>query len=191
MFIIGLGHRRRVGKDTFAHILIDKLNKMGIVTEQISFSTPMYQIAEIVYGWAGFKTKEFYDNDEVAKASILPALGKTPRDILIAIGKIFREDIHNDTWIHCALTTPRNCTIGIISDVRFPNEFKLIQECGGKCVKIIRPSYPEFDDPCDSALSKQEGWDYIIENDGTLEDLNKKADEFIDMILKSDINLGV
>jgi hypothetical protein len=95
----------------------------------------------------------------------------------------------------------------IVSDVRFPNELEAIHERGGIVIHIKRPfslrfpEYSEFgfeydfnhdklcnEDPemcaklthaSETSLDNINDFDYVIENDGTIDDLLAKVDEIL------------
>lgn len=67
----------------------------------------------------------------------------------------------------------------IITDVRFPNEAQAIKDRNGLLIKINRHS--DFENaisdtihPSETQLDDYKDWDYVIENDGTIEDLIDK-----------------
>lgn len=69
----------------------------------------------------------------------------------------------------------------IISDVRFVNEIKGIRKAGGKLVRVKRPG---LDSPAwqhasetEQAEIPNEEFDLIVDNDGSLEDLDQKAQD--------------
>jgi len=58
----------------------------------------------------------------------------------------------------------------VIDDVRFPNEKKLIEELGGDCWFIIRPTLDNVSNhESETSLSFNDCWNRIIINDGTLQ----------------------
>lgn len=173
MLIIGLGHKREVGKDLVATLLHKELsvNRPELTVMKIGFATPIYEIAHKLYGWAGMRDKIFYDeNKDIKEEEALFKIDKSPRQILIEIGMMFRE-IYPETWLDFALN--READILIITDLRFPNEMKKIKKVGGLCVNVVR-DIPQVDDPSDpdNQLNNAE-WDIIISNLGTKKDLNK------------------
>lgn len=156
--ILGLGHRRGVGKDTTAKII-----KGLIGYERASFADNLYDIGKQLYEWAGFKDRLYYEENYEQKE--VPLLnGRTPRDILIDIGMKMRE-VDENIWINPII----NKDNVVITDVRFPNEFNQVKE-KGVCIKIIRPGWPESNDVADSALKNESGWDYILVNNENLRD---------------------
>tara|TARA_R110002072_G_scaffold39942_7_gene113927 strand:- start:6370 stop:7080 length:711 start_codon:yes stop_codon:yes gene_type:complete len=70
----------------------------------------------------------------------------------------------------------------IVTDVRFPNEAKAIKEKGGILIRINRPQYLDNglvirkdEHPSETALDDYDEFDYVIENDGTVQDLIDKV----------------
>jgi len=70
------------------------------------------------------------------------------------------------------------CYIGC-TDLRFPNEMQLIKDLGGKTIRINNPRIPILPNEhiSETALDDYDGFDYVITNDGTLEDLKNKIKE--------------
>ena len=66
----------------------------------------------------------------------------------------------------------------IITDVRFPNEAEAIKRYGGKVIRVNR-DYVSTEDPkhqhsSETALDNYEGFDHIVQNDGTIPELVEK-----------------
>lgn len=180
--IIGFGHQREVGKDTAALIMSRYLKTQRTDLEIISigFADPLYEVCTLLYSWAGFRDKRYYDLYKDQKDIILTPIGLTPREILIQMGTpAIREQVWDNTWLQYAMN--RESDITFISDVRFPNEAQAIIDKGGKLVKIERPGLPEITDPNDpdNQLADWDAWDFTIENDGTLREFSAKCMEVL------------
>jgi hypothetical protein len=72
----------------------------------------------------------------------------------------------------------------IITDVRFPDEAAAIRERGGLLFRINRQpaeviSMQQAAHPSETSLDKYTGWDAIIDNNSTLEDLRNTANELV------------
>ena len=96
--IVGLGHRKRVGKDTFADFLDDSLSSMGWLVVRQPFALYMKEAAHDLFKWAGLRQRIHYKLYPEEKERPLPLLGKSPRDIWIEFGNALRA-IHPDTWV--------------------------------------------------------------------------------------------
>lgn len=177
MKIIAFGHRKQVGKNLTASLLYQNLvcDHPGMKIEVVGFADPLYYIANYVYGWAGFKTKEYYEKFPHTKGVDLPALGMSPRELLIKLGtKAIRENVYDATWVDYAVKKERSCDLLVITDLRFPNEFNHIKNMNGLCIRVDRPSVPTTNDIADNALTGDYAWDHVITNDGSKRDLNTK-----------------
>ena len=188
MIIIGFGHRRRVGKDQISKFIdtILKIERPKLKVVKVSFAAKLKETTYELYKWAGLERGIFYESEQGAKLKevVLPAIGKSPRQIWIEVGNKLRE-VYADTWIDCALKNFPNADVILITDVRFPNEVAKIQIMGGKVYKIIRPGEPMSDDASDSALDGFLGWDGQIENNSDLDAFYAKADAIAREILNA------
>jgi len=130
----------------------------------------------------------------------------TPREALQLLGtEGCRNNINKDIWVHSLLKRASTKNT-VVSDVRFRNEIQMIHDHGGKIVRVKRGPEPEwFDDAIrfNKGPKKNFGWanskyrlqdlgihsseidwvgcpvDYVIENDGTIEDLGNKVEEVL------------
>lgn len=65
-------------------------------------------------------------------------------------------------------------TFCTVTDVRFPNEAQMIKDLGGFVVRIVRELPTDglaSQHPSETSLDSYEWWDWVLENNGTLEDL--------------------
>jgi hypothetical protein len=120
-----------------------------------------------------------------------------------------RNFFHEDIWINHLLRRTDPNKNYVISDIRFPNEINMIRENGGKVFRVIRGEEPEWYDIAfvENTLEPGMRWiledrnelmqqlypnvhhsewawigcemDDIIENNGSLEDLQKNVKEML------------
>lgn len=166
---LAFGCQARVGKSTAVSYLVE--NYGGV---ERSFAGNVYRILHYAQDVCQFER------------------GKD-REFLQFVGTWARNKDVN-TWIKSALRdidleSDNNV---YFSDVRFPNEFDALRKKGYIMVRIIRNSSKEiFGNKGDSShesetslLSKPlEDWDYVIENNGSIEDFYHKLDQFISIII--------
>lgn len=167
---IGLGHYRRVGKDSFANFLLQACRERdpGFSIGKRSFAYKLKQVCHELYGWAGLREPEFYEtlDGEKYREVVLPEIGKSPRQIWIDMGtKAIRRHVYEPTWLDYLLKGQHDLDVMVIPDVRFPNEAEAIRESGGVLIKIVRPGYGPGPDVADQALLGYDGWDYVIGGD--------------------------
>ena len=125
----------------------------------------------------------------------------TIRELLQRIGtEAIREQIHPNAWVNALFADYKpigdNLLEGeirklydedllypnwIITDTRFENEANAVKERGGINIRVSRPFKSDMhgQHPSETALDNYEDWDYIVENNGSLEDLVKKVKEIL------------
>jgi hypothetical protein len=120
----------------------------------------------------------------------------TPRFTLQTLGTEFGRAMEEGLWIRVmaervkTLTTTEPNSIVVITDLRFVNEATWLREQGGSVVRILRPfvtgeTANRAGVENHQSEQEQKGYDMValmthtINNDGTLEDLEKKAEAFL------------
>lgn len=177
--IIAFGYKKGVGKSTAGKFLNTylKLEMPDLKVKHISFAAKLKDISFQLYKWAGLKRGIYYETHYQEKEVVLPKLGLSPREIWIGVGNKMRE-IYSDTWISFALYGV-SADVLIITDLRFYNEAEAILSAGGIIIKINRPGLPQGTDPAEIDLDSYADykWNYIIDNSGTLQDLNSMIEK--------------
>jgi hypothetical protein len=125
---------------------------------------------------------------------------QTPRLILQLLGtEGGRETIHPNIWVN-ALMTDYDCPCDmerkkgqsyscmqctgkpnwIITDMRFPNELNAVKSRNGITIRVNRPETDHLagDHASETALDNSK-FDYIITNDGTIEDLIEIVEQIL------------
>ena len=198
--IIGLVGFIGSGKGTVADLLV---SNHGFIKE--SFANSVKDAVSVVFGW----DRSLLEGDTVDSRAWREQpdefwsrkLGKefSPRLALQLMGtEAGRNVFHTDLWVH---TVERRCIPNrnyVIADVRFPNEIKAIQEMGGKVIRVKRGPNPDWyytaldfnmkagtEKPDDSIHFSEWAWigtalDAVVDNNRTVDDLNKKVDMLVD-----------
>jgi hypothetical protein len=86
----------------------------------------------------------------------------------------------------------------VITDLRFTNEVEGIHRLGGLVIRVDRPedqippaTTPDEDQhESETALDGYSQWDFIVENTGTLRDLQRKIENLVTLALLDDLNLN-
>jgi hypothetical protein len=207
--IIGLVGFIGSGKGTVGDILEQK----GFVKD--SFAKPLKDACSVMFGWP----RELLEGDtEVSrkwreKPDVFwsERFGKefSPRLALQLMGtEAGRNVFHEDIWVTSLLNRSKGKDV-VVTDVRFKNEVKFIQDNGGIVIRVKRGEEPEWYESAESvnkgpkknmswSISKhkmetsnihQSEWDWIgsefdfvIENDGTVNDLGNKVNELLQFI---------
>jgi len=194
--IIGLVGFIGSGKGTVGDLLVEQ----GFIKD--SFAKPLKDAVAVMFGWP----RELLEGDtEVSRSwreksdsywSEKFGYEFTPRLALQLMGtEAGRNVFHEDLWVISLLNRAKNKDV-VVTDVRFQNEIKYIQDNDGVVVRIRRGSEPEWyslaEDAnqgfssaimgmADKCIRKSE-WDwigsefnYVIDNKGTLQDLGNEV----------------
>ena len=109
----------------------------------------------------------------------------TPRWVLQYFGtEVMRGNMYDGIWVDSCLGRYKGDNT-VISDTRFVNEIKKIKAKGGKIICVKRGELPTQKEMQERGAHKSEwdwldsSFDYVIHNNGTLEDLYKKVDDLI------------
>jgi len=167
--IIAFGHRKRVGKNVAAKEAKRYLvHRYGYDSRRVwvcGFADELKRICADLYGWAGMRHIEWYEDYPEDRDEVLPAIGKTPRQIWIDFGtKAVREHVYASTWCDYLLRRDvgdSTCAF-VISDLRFPDEFEAVKKRGGLCVKLVREPYVDDADVADLALEDETRWGHSV-----------------------------
>ena len=142
--IIALGGLKRSGKDTFAGILAAAASTHRLTPHRIAFAEPLRRAAAAAYD---VPIAEF--SDDQIKDVIHPAWGITRRQMLINVGEAMRS-IDADHWTKLLvrsvdsfetavrLYTPTQRPLHIVTDLRLPNEAKVLLDLGATLVLVVR-----------------------------------------------------
>jgi hypothetical protein len=204
MNLIGISGKIGAGKDTVG-IIIRQLGftNNGGTWENMKFAGKLKIIASLL---TGIPIEKFEDQE--FKKTILGSEWGRPtkqnplnaiepfkditfvemmsvRDLLQKLGtEAMRNGLHENVWVNALFADYTEDKQWVITDVRFPNEFKAIKEKGGIVIRVNRPghgnSMKELAEahPSETALDGHE-FDYVIENNGNLEQLISKVKEIL------------
>jgi hypothetical protein len=180
---VGLGHYKRTGKDTFANALVASLYGRQPTLKVIkrSLAWKLKQICFELYAWAGLREPEFYETPEGERLRevVLPAIGKSPRQIWIDFGTpAVREKVYDRTWLDYLFKSKHDADIVIVPDVRFLNEITTMETMNAALIKVVRPGYGPGKNRPDRELLGYRGWHNVIGEEGTMQSLQRWADRY-------------
>lgn len=171
--LVVLGHKKGVGKDTLASLMVDRL---GFV--RVSFAAKLKAICRDL-----FDLDRDHLENHVLKEKIDERYGLTPRQILQKFGtEAVRNQVWDKTWTNYVFkkTIPLLCqnkfTKFVITDCRFKNEIEgtidfSIKNQGVKIrttfVEVTRKNDDKKLDhhPSEQDLNSWQGWDFTVVND--------------------------
>jgi dephospho-CoA kinase len=171
--IIGVGHVARVGKDEVAKILVEhhgftRLAFADALKQLVYETQPEVRAMVDRVGWEQGKT-------------VYPDHVRKP---LVDVGNAARRILGENVWVNAVAAQVEPGRDYVIPDTRYMNEIRWVQKhCGangfGYVVKVNRPGVEALPNVADQALANWDGWDGVIENDGSLSDLKVKVEKLL------------
>jgi len=174
------------GKDTVAKRLV---KKHGFKRD--SFAKSLKDAVGDIFNWdrklLEGKTKKSREWREQPDKFWSEKMDKevTPRWVLQYFGtEVMRKGMHDAIWVDSVISRYKGKPT-VISDTRFQNEIKTIKAHSGKIICVKRNPIPsrEWMEVHHHHLSEWDWigaeFDYTIENNGTVDDLNLKIDSII------------
>ena len=174
MQIILIGGKARSGKSTIANFMVEELKKQGKKPCELQIGQYIKYYAMKYFNWDG--------KEETKPRSLLQELGTE------VIRNKIDPDFHIDRLIQDIEVLSYFYDTFIVSDVRMPVEIEKPKTKFDNVVtlKMVRESdelnSKEQKHVTETALDSYEGFDYIINNDKTLEDLEIKAKDILERI---------
>ncbi len=165
--------KARNGKDTVADLIIKNYQNSGLKILKLAYGSYIKMYAKNISNWDG--------NEETKPRELLQQLGtdliRNKIDELLFVNRIC-EDIKVYSYFFDAL---------IISDVRMKNEMEIPEALFDNVVKIkvVRPNFEtpltetEQNHKTECDLDNYNDYDYIINNDSDLNELEKKVNDIL------------
>jgi hypothetical protein len=183
--LLGLGGKSGAGKSTAADYLTQRY---GLV--QVAFADRLKQVARMLFDWELEMVAGPRRHEALPGLPLSPdGEAVTPRRIMQALGDFGRQ-WWPDIWVYHLLGQTEKWQargLGVVvPDVRFRNEAAALRTLGAKLVLIRRPGAGLAGEPgahaSETELDGWQGWDYVIGNDGGLEELQEKLAAVIEEI---------
>jgi hypothetical protein len=195
--IIAISGKIGSGKSTVGDIF----EKQGFQLD--SFAKSVKDICSILFGYDRNKIDGSTPADRLWREKVdknhtnLMEKDFTPRDAMVLVGTEFgRNMIHPNIWIETLFNRYDKNTDLLITDLRFPNEYEEIKKRGGIVIRINRPNLTKLTNLnsvnndsnhiSECALDNY-NFDYVINNNTTLYDLEIKVLNIINEIKKTNI----
>ena len=173
--ILALGHRSGVGKDTLAGILVEE---HGFV--RLAFADALKAVLGAVRPYLGRDIADAIAElgIEEAKRSPIPV-----RAVLIDLGNAVRAHVSPDAWVLAVTRKIDEAPDGlfVITDLRFPNEVRMLRDRGAYLVRVDRAAAPVSHDVSDCALEGFDQWDAIVDNSGSLRYLAAQVEHLVEL----------
>ncbi len=180
--IIGFSGFARAGKDTCADITKEMLPGYS----RSSFAHRLKYECSLMLSMVDDDFPNLFETEDKVKY----------RDFLVFWGK-FRRKQQEDYWIKNLEDEKSNpvSTKTIISDVRYPNEAQWIWKQGGIVILVERPGVGPANEEEGQSIQTiilERHYNYVLLNDGSLEDLKEKIIKLISEIIYAErVHKGV
>lgn len=169
--LIGLCGAAGSGKSTVAKILLARH-----YCAPVALADPIYKAVAAITGLDEDRLK-----DRDFKERPIEWLGKSPRFLLQTLGTEWGRDlVSSDIWVTICrrrIEAIQKHGYGVsVADVRFVNEAVALREMGGVIWRIRRPSAEAVESHSSEAGLPDELVDEVLDNDGSVADLQRLVD---------------
>ena len=139
--LLGLSGKKRVGKNLAAQYIRDILHKKdpSLLTGDIAFADGVKYVAAEALSVNRMTFFEDKNKEKTFRIGMNTVL--TGREILQKVGtEMFRETLCDDFWVFRLMKVikAQPAFFFIITDVRFPNEVKAVENMGGIIIHLNR-----------------------------------------------------
>ena len=173
--LIGISGKIGAGKDAIGSFL-----QYQYGYDVIKFADKIKEMASILTN-----TDITLHKTQEGKQTYLDEWGMSIREFQQRLGtEAMRNGLHPDTWVIATLSHFKPNYKWVVTDVRFKNEAESILSRGGQLIRVDRPNnpFPQSDHPSELDLDDFY-FEHKIVNNGSLDDLNTRANEVLTSIV--------
>lgn len=202
--LIGISGKIASGKDTVADIIVANFRSIGGDGNRPAGKWEKWEIrrfaARLKETVAVLTRTSLADNYTRGGKQKIPAGFSDSLGVLQQkVGTALREHISDNVWIHTTLcdffdAIPEDQESRpnvIVTDVRFHNEAEAILKLGGVLIRVNgdptgcrKFDSRDLEHPSETQLDDYTGFTWVLENDGTLEELAKSVKSVAELIIK-------
>jgi uncharacterized short protein YbdD (DUF466 family) len=183
--ILALSGKIGSGKDTAVECLTEHFLGLDKTVIHLKFANALKRASAIITGMP--------ENDQYTKegkGKTIPGLNMTVGEFQQQCGTVLREHINQNIWVNAVLNQIKNDPtarhVYLISDCRFKNEARKIQEMGGMVIRLNRTKVDaeliggrDTSHVSETDLDDYADFDFVYQNDGTIEELNQAIIGFL------------
>jgi len=179
--LIGLCGYAACGKDTAAQVLIEEFS-----FQRVAFAEPIkHALLALDPFVPGTEPGSFLRLSELSETLDWTKIKEYPevRRLMQILGtEVGRNLFDPDIWVKLAeskLASTLSVGNTVVTDVRFPNEARLIKRHGGTLVRLVRPGLGPVNEHLSDRASESWTYDYHIENGDDVTSLHQKMRELV------------
>ena len=179
-FIIGVSGYAQAGKNTVGAVLnvrheFAERSFAEPMREAIYKLNPAVPVAQGEYPWEPLR--DLVDEYGWDKAKVdFPDIRRLLQVFGTEVGrKMFGEDF----WVDQAFRGIKDLRQVVFTDTRFPNEAQRIKDNGGTVWRVTRPGVEATNGHASETSLDDWNFDYVINNNSTLEDLEVQVDNAV------------
>lgn len=201
MYKICISGKANSGKDTVASLLYKEFNGPDNLDNfvKIALADP---IKEIIMTMFPDTEKDILYGPSKNRSNIIPNSFKngkplTYRQLLQDIGTEVGRSYNENIWLDIASFKEKQaqkdgCGMFVVGDVRFRNEFNFFRDRLYLMIRVVRNNCSNMThaSEVEQELIQNNEFDYIIENNGTLEDLQNKIHQIWQSLPKQEKPTG-
>ncbi len=189
---IAITGKANSGKNTLSKLIHAEMNDIStfgnVSVEYIAFADPIKEMAKLMF--PHLPKKHLFGSSKY-RALPIPGAFKngqplTVRQLLIDLGTGVGREYNETTWLDAfdhrfKKAESQKKDLVIVTDVRFRNEFNHLKKMGFYQIRLTRDLQLKIDHSSETNQDsiKDEEFDYIINNNGTLQDLQTKVEEIV------------
>lgn len=125
--------------------------------------------------------EEYYNNLAFYKSSE-DKYWMSLREILVYVGTyVLQQDLNKNVFVNIVRNLigikkkeNENLKYVILTDIRFNHEIEYIHKNNGITISIVRDNVTQLDNVAEHDLDEEDRWDYVVENNGTYDELFEK-----------------
>jgi hypothetical protein len=194
MYKIGISGKAGSGKNTLSKLLVKQLRQESSMSvKYIAFADPIKQIARTMFPDLPERclTGPSKYRSEIISGAFKGGAPLTVRQLLIDIGTNGRN-YDNNIWLNDFTHSlnkahHKDKKIFIVTDVRFRNEFDLLNKTNFYKIRLFRDSTVKIDDPSETNQDgiNDDEFDYVLNNSGTLKQLKLEVTKIVALLKDS------
>lgn len=186
--LIGLCGYAGVGKDTAARVLLDELS-----FQRIAFANPIKKallaldpLLPSPQEGQYMRLSEFCESHPWSEVKEYPEVRRLMQILGTEVG---RNLFDPDLWVKLAkrqLESTLSVGDVVVTDVRFPNEARLVRGYGGVLVRIERPGFGPVNEHVSDRASERWAYDHRIDNDSDVKALQAKLRQLVSQLMSDE-----